>query len=1447
MTTSNFYHLFFLFFIALTSIIPHSTSAQLTGSSLIFNIEDGIPHSVINDMVQDDKGYIWLATYGGLCKYDGIRFEAIRPTKEDQIQFRNYRVNNVKSDKLGRVWMIGADNYDQVYCYDSSSNRFWGTELAEEGSDNVFKDVIITQSGKAWITTDDKGVLAVTDNNFQCRMLSRQEGTIPCDSVNAVYEDDAHQIWILTSNGLAQLDGETLDVGELYFKDAEYNSFHSVLELPNEIWFGGRGGTIVIYSKSNRDFRTKKLPFSSNIYGLMLLNSNEILAVSNSKGFARINIHNGNFIVYDHSNIENLHCNDISGIGARNNQFWFTVRNSLAVYQYDFSTNKLSVFDHKLSISPNDSNNKVYFTLDKEDNIWVQAGGILSSYDKETNRLVPFSLFNTDEDCFCYRIVFFDKQGNLWLHRYKEGLKKISFSRNIFSTIDFDNPHINANSEVRAICRNSNGNILLGTKKNQLISYDRSFNYCCMIDSSGIVGNKSKWKAAAYCIIEDHQKNIWVGTRGAGLYKLTPKKDSPNYTVENYRFEKSLQWSVSSNDVYKIFQDSKDRIWIATTNGIDLVEQFAGDSIRFISHRNKWASFPILQHNRVRCIEELPNGLLVAGSENGLIVFNGDSIGAFNSIRIYQNVDFIHDWSKSSDVIDLCMSNNELYFITESLFKVDSLGVDGYPSGFEHCDPNNTLPYKNIMSIQNDLDHNIWLTSDNSISKYSPHSKEFESFNYIPWKLSKSYFSEAARLLLDDGEIVFGYSSGILCFSPAQIKPNSFSPYIALTNFRITDKRKQHDQSKINQYVDSDTCVYLNYAQNSFKIEFSALDYVNPEKVRYSYLLEGFDDYWNHANGERSATYTNLPYGSYTFRVKSTNSQGVWCNNERTISIIITPPFWKTGLAYAFYFILLIGLVTYINMLCLTFYKLKENVKMEKKMAEIKLKFFTDISHEIRTPLTLIAAPIDHLIEDQSTPDRTKKQLQLVYQNIQRMMHLVNQALDFRKVQKQNLCIVKLNLRESLEKICNDFQLAAEEKNITLQLCYAASETTLWLDKDGLDKVMMNLLSNAFKYTSSGKNIFVNVRDSNGFVVIEVEDEGVGIDKKHLSKLFDRFYQFNKNSENPSSGIGLSIVKEIIEKHNGKISVSSTPNQGTTFTVLFKRGHLHFDNKVDYDTTSFENSYDENMQVATPLAVEMVEAESKYQILVVEDDAELRSFIKEIISDKYLVHEAENGEEGLVMARNNSIDFIVSDIMMPKMDGFSLLKEIRNDIELCHIPFVMLTAKANIESKLEGLNYGADDYITKPFNTSFFRARINNIIQQRTLIQKSFANSFISNGIVESNFKHNIMRRDEEIFILINNAIDANLVNGDFTIDELAEIVGINRNALYNKIKSITGMTPVKFIREVRLDRAGQKLLQSNLLVKEIAYDCGFSDLKYFGKCFKEKFGVSPAEYRKVD
>ena len=615
------------------------------------------------------------------------------------------------------------------------------------------------------------------------------------------------------------------------------------------------------------------------------------------------------------------------------------------------------------------------------------------------------------------------------------------------------------------------------------------------------------------------------------------------------------------------------------------------------------------------------------------------------------------------------------------------------------------------------------------------------------------------------------------------------------------------------------------------------------------------------------------------FKVRSTNAEGIWTENTRLLDIEVLPSFWETPFAYFLYVLFVLLIIVTAVYILFTIYRLKHEVSVEQQMTNMKLRFFTDISHELRTPLTLISGPVEYVLANTQLPADAREQLQVVERNTNRMLRLINQILDFRKIQnkKMKMQVQRIDVVAFTRKIMENFDSVAEEHHIDFLFETEKAELYLWVDADKYEKIIFNLLSNAFKYTPNGKMIKLFIHEDEETVSIGVQDQGIGIAENKKKSIFVRFENLvDRNLFNPSTGIGLSLVKELVEMHKALISVDSKLGEGSCFKIDFMKGKEHYDEAVEFmqdDTTAGLEIRRQSMAGTEetvspqPLAEEApqgqeAEETSKGLMLLVEDNSELRIFLRSIFASEYRIVEAANGVEGLNKALKFLPDIIISDVMMPEKDGIAMTRELRADMTTSHIPIVLLTAKSSIESKLEGLEYGADDYITKPFSATYLKARVKNLLAQRQKLQALYRQDLMPAGVaapvpasgeqndenitdVPEADKAPVMSPNDRKFMdKLVELMEKNMDNGDLVVDDFVRELAVSRSVFFKKLKTLTGLAPIEFIKEMRINRAVQLIETGEYSMTQISYMVGINDPRYFSKCFKQKMGMTPTEYR---
>ena len=1086
----------------------------------------------------------------------------------------------------------------------------------------------------------------------------------------------------------------------------------------------------------------------------------------------------------------------------------------------------------------------------------------------------------------------------MWLCTHSKGLEKVTFRNVPFSMLTpVPHEYESLSNEVRSVCEDKQGNLWVGLKDGMIRLYDSNRKFIGHLTGNGTISmTGTPMEGTAYFIMQDSKGIIWIATKGNGLVRAEQiSPTSMSYKLTRYQHDSNDMYSLSDNNVYCVYEDHHGRIWAATfAGGINYISQGEHGETVFINHRNNLKGYPIDVCYKARFITSDNNGRLWVGTTTGAVAFD-------ENFKKPEDIQFHHFSRVPNDTKSL--SNNDVHWIIATqqkelylatfgggLNKLISISEDGHGE-FKSYSVLDGLSSDVLLSIREDHKQNLWISTENGICKFVPAGERFE--NYDERSISfRVRFSEAASTLTSGGDMLFGTSNGLFMFSPDSIRKSSYVPPVVFSKLMVANEDViPGEKSILKVDLDDTQELVLSHDENIFSVQYAALDYTNPQNIQYAYILDGFEKQWTFADRQRSVTYTNLPKGDYIFRVRSTNSDGVWVDNERILNITILPSFWETPLAYVLYVCFVLLIIFVAVYILFTIYRLKHEVSVEQQISDIKLRFFTNISHELRTPLTLIAGPVEQVLKNGKLPADAREQLVVVERNTNRMLRLVNQILDFRKIQnkKMKMQVQQLNVVAFVRKIMDNFESVAEEHNIDFLFQTEKEALNLWVDADKFEKIVFNLLSNAFKYTPNGKMITVFIREDEGTVSVGVQDQGIGIAENKRKSLFVRFENLvDKNIFNQaSSGIGLSLVKELVEMHKATISVDSRLGEGSCFKVDFLKGKEHYNSSVEFileDSVaplSMERIVDiANSSLQTEAAIadapdlevsaakeEAEESSSKELMLLVEDNQELRSFLRSIFASTYRVVEASDGMEGWSKALKYLPDIIISDVMMPEKDGIEMTRELRADMTTSHIPIILLTAKTTIESKLEGLEYGADDYITKPFSATYLQARVENLLMQRKKLQNFYRDSLTHVTVSETPVAQGetlaghasaepvssaaeepampeMSPNDRKFMDKLVDLMEQNMDNGELVVDDLVRELAVSRSVFFKKLKTLTGLAPIEFIKEMRIKRAAQLIETGEFNMTQISYMVGINDPRYFSKCFKAQVGMTPTEYR---
>lgn len=1404
-----------------------------------YSIDDGLVQGVIMSIVQDPKGFMWFGTWNGLNKFDGYTFQTYKAKPGDGCTLNSNRFEYIVEGKYDWIWCRTYDG--KGYFFNPETETFVDLlQSAEKGPEAVVRRINALKKGVVWFICDKGLCFRIDEKEY------RNTQTVTCyhatkknikgKTIYNILQDSDGDEWIFTDKGTTLIGKKEIDC-ELPFRYLQ--------EVNNEIWLATADGQIGHYEKATGKVRLISPLKPTTHISVIKAAGGSMLAIGTTQGLFLYDTLIGSL-----RNVALQPSNDIQSLYVDKKKDIWAFTSAPGVSRWDSNNQQL----YYLPPLPNSTTDKKYQNQcfifeDNQNRLWVHPkGGNLNLYNRKTDKLQYF--YNDPASATSLlgpltHAYFSDQQGNLWLNTNNRELEKISFFRNTYVA---DSSY---GVESRAFLQDSRQNIWISSKDGKVRIYNKEGELKGYLSADGkIVKMPCAFQGMIYTMYEQMDGTIWLGSKFNGLFLLKQKSKSPhNYSVRHYKHDPSNPYSLSQNDIYSIFEDSQKRMWIGCFGGgINLVEQSQTGEIRFVHSKNDLKGFPLSAFPKIRCISETPDGMMMVGTTQGLICFSSH-FERPEEIRFHTHVRHPEDAFSLSynDVIHIYTTRKKETYISTLGGGINKI-VSTHPTAehvtFKPYTQQQGLAFDWALSITEDSKGSLWIVSENTLTKFDPEKETFDNYNrnFLKHEL---YYSEALPIINRTGELVLGTNKGFIKINPNKISKSTFVPPIVLTDIKILNSPHPILTNNLPE-------VTLTPTQRNIMVEFAALDYVAPDNIRYAYKLDGLENDWNYVGEKRSASYINLPKGEYHLCIKSTNSDGVWVDNTRSLTIQVLPTFQETLWAWLLYAILLILFIITMVYILFYIYRLRHQVDVEQQISNIKLRFFTDVSHELRTPLTLIIGPITEILQYEELSDRVKAHLQLVEKNTNRMLRLINQILDFRKIQnkKMKLTVEETDVIQFLPSIMDSFRLIAEEKKIDLQLVSNIGELPLWIDKDKFEKIFFNLLSNAFKYTPPGKSIVLKVETTTSRVSIAVIDEGVGISPSKIDTIFQRFETIvNRHILQPSSGIGLSLVKELVELHHGEINVTSTPGEGCHFTVNFKWGKSHFakDEQIEF-ILSDSNRAD------SPFSLKTEESENdnneKLSILIVEDNQELCQFLKEVLSKDFHVLEASNGQEGYEQALLSIPHIIISDVMMPVMDGLDMVKAIKENKEICHIPIILLSAKSSLDDRIKGLEYGIDDYIIKPFNTLYLKARITSLLNLRKQLQENYRQSLLASrtSIIEVEMptlsQPQLVPYDRMFIQQIIDFMEKNMDNAELTVDDIAQALALGRTVFYKKVKSIVGLSPVDFIGEIRIKRAIQLFDSGECNISQIAYLTGFNDPKYFSRCFKKQVGVTPKQYK---
>ena len=1370
--------LFFLILVVSYQAFPQNNYNQLPSPVFeTLSVEDGLPENSVICILQDHLGYMWFGTQNGLVKYDGYSMTVYKPDTD--------------SDK-------SISGKEIVTLFEDSKKTLW----------------IGTLKGLNKFNRDDESFKSYQFNQNDINSISS-------NSVHAIYEDRFGRFWIGTLCGLNLLDRNNERFTRFYFINPNLKAVRDKGQNSNSL------GIIAITDD----------PLSK-----------DILLGTGLKGLWRFNIDTKLFSQFVFSNSTDVN-NKISWIQkfytARDGKIWMASLNSLSSYN-PFNKEFKYYFDFPIKDEEKFPEGRYIVSCMIEDQygkIWAgfySGDKGLFSVDPVTGEINNFNLFpNRPQNTMLNKIysLFEDRSGIIWIGTWLSGLIKWKKFENKFSVVQSNklNSDNLSNPIVYSLICDSKGYTWYCTP-NGLDKYDQiTQRYTHYLQNEKCVTD-----FVVYATLIDKSGNLWLGTSNCGLIKFNSQNATYSFYLNN-----SDKINLIDKTVLCLLQDHLGYIWIGTQGfGIYKYNPINGELNQYKNNPNDSTS---LSQDVVLSILEDHNGTLWVGTNLG-------GLNKFNR----ENDSF--SYAGFQNCLTLFEDSQNRFWVTENpsglnLFDIDNLKVvDNYSQ-------NDGLASSGIIGISEDKNKNLWLVTDVGISRVIPQNRTVKNFT-VENKISdvfNIYFPSCTGKGID-GNMYFNTRKGIVIFNPLDIMDDPVPPQVVISNLSLFNRPNE----KLNNpgYISELKEISLPYDQNDLRFDYVGLQFNEPAKNTYEYILENFDDDWVEAGTQRNATYTNLNSGEYVFRVKAANRDGAWSLKDASIKIIILPPWWKTPAAYILYILLAISLIYLTWKLQMKRIRIKQQYEMSRfeteklhEVDELKTRFFTNISHEFRTPLTLILGPAKRLIE-RSKDSESKTDADFIHRSAKKLNKLVDELLEISKIEsgEMKLKASSLNLVLAVKEIILSFYSLAERKKIQFNLATEENEIVAYVDRGKLDKIISNVVTNAFKFTPEGGKVNVEIvlptnsgREDN-FVEISIRDTGIGIPLDQIDKIFDRFYQVDSGHtrKQEGTGIGLALTKELVELHKGKIEVESEEGKGTTLRIYFRLGKEHLRAEEIYED---EKDYEKEKEIEL---LELDEALTqtntsnvgtgsfeKPALLIVEDNLDVRKYVESILESQYKIYEATDGEEGITKALEYIPDLIISDIMMPKMDGYQLCEKIKSEEEISHIPIIMLTAKATLQDKINGLEIGADDYLMKPFEEEELKARIKNLLEQRKRLHEHFRKY----GLVELD-KKNITSIDQKFLEKAVTVINEHISDTSFSVEVMAKEMTISRSLLLKKLTSLLGETPSDFIRRIRLNKAAALIKNNSDNISQIALEVGFSNPSYFAESFKKQFGLTPSQYQ---
>ncbi|NDV82171.1 hybrid sensor histidine kinase/response regulator transcription factor [Bacteroides sp. 51] len=1404
----------FLFLLSVTCAF-----AAVEVRSKQITMADGLANSTVRHFMQDSKGFIWMGTFNGLNRYDGNSFISYSPSLDNSLSLADRKVYNIQEDKNGFLWIYLST--ERHSCYDLKSASFVDFtgcgEHAEKYASRMF-----ASNGNIWLWHENNGARRVIYENgtFRSYTYRLQQGNVPSNTINFISEGENGVIWIGTNKGLVQVvDGNNTLVNN-------NENFHRMTSYHGSTYFCTRDGKIFIFDKSSSRLvlQTKLNAPNLNIIDHFFLENEWIIC-------ATTGMYSYDFIKKEVKSRYELFGEQIhsANVIKDNKDNYWIYNHSGKMWYLNVQTGEKKVF----RLIPNEKLGHIdaerYSVVhDSRNIIWISTyGNGLFAYDITKDELTHFTAgmsgFSHISSDYLLGVME-DRSGEIWVSVEFEGVSRITVINEGSYRYFPENPNLlDRSNTIRMISRVNEDEIWIGTRRGGLYVYDMQFN---------LKYSRKDFHSNIYAVLKDDKGKIWMGTRGDGL------------CIDNTWYKHTSDpESLGNDNIFCLFKDSKQRMWVGT---------FGGGLDVPIKKDNKYIFRHFFNENynqrQIRTICEDKNGWLWLGTSNGIYVFHPDSLLA--DPKAYYHYNYAQGQLRSNEIKYIFSDSRGDIWIAASGFGVSLCTPNGDYSSleFNHYGIDDGLCNDVVQSIAEDRQGNIWMGTEYGISKFVHSEQLFESYFFSAYSHGNVY-TEGSVSQCDNGDLILGSNYGFIVFSPEMVKKSSVVFPVVFTNLNVNgiNMLPGDPDSPLTSSLAYSEGITLKHNQNSITIDFSSFNYSDTRQTKYSYMLENYDKTWSAPSTLSFAAYKMLPPGKYELLVKSCNSSGVWSDTVSSLLITVNPPIYLTPWAFVLYALFIIIALYFTYRVTRNFYLLNNKIAVEKQLTEYKLVFFTNISHEFRTPLTLIQGALERIRRMGDIPKEVTYPLQTMEKSTRRMLRLIDQLLEFRKMQNNKLALSleKTDVVAMLYEIFLSFEDMAESKNMDFQFIPSVTSYKMYIDKGKLDKITYNMLSNAFKYTPQGGRVclYVNIHEEKQLLEIQVTDTGVGIPREKRSELFNRFMQSSFSGE--SVGVGLHLTHELVTVHKGEIKYDDNPGGGSVFTVVLPLDEHSYEEKDFLVPTNLLTQ-----EKKEPILLDMLDNAleqfvkpnplNKQKILVIEDDIDVRQYLREELSAYFQVEVADNGTTGFQMAQEVEPDLIVCDVLMPGMNGYEVTRKLKSEFNTSHIPVILLTALTLPENHLEGIESGADAYLSKPFSIRLLLTRIVKLLEQREKLKEKFSEE---PGIVRSAVYAS--ERDKEFVDQLHQILVDNLGNSHFSVDEFASLMNIGRTVFYKKVKGITGYSPNEYLRIMRMKKAAELLLAGNLTVSEVSYKVGIDDPFYFSKCFKAQFGIAPSVYQK--